>query len=51
MNDSHVCLTTHVELANTNSLYRDWKKIDTKNYSFGQDNKYVCQNTKMCFMT
>ena len=48
MNDSQVCLTTHVELANTNSLYRDWKKMDTKNYSFGQDNKYVCQNTKMC---
>ena len=30
MNDSQVCLTTHVELANTNSLYRDWKKMDTK---------------------
>ena len=51
MNDSHACLTTHLELANTNSLYRDWNKMDTKNYSFGQDNKYVCQNTKMCLMT
>ena len=41
MNDSHACLTTHVELANTNSLYHDQKKMETKNYSFGQDNKKV----------
>ena len=41
MNDSHACLTTHVDLADTNRLYRDQNKMETKNYSFGQDNKKV----------
>ena len=38
MNASHAYLTTHVELANTYSLYFK-EKMETKNFSFAQDDQ------------